>query len=194
MVTTIFMIVIAYLIGSLSSAILVCKAMNLPDPRTQGSGNPGATNVLRIGGKVPALITLLGDGLKGFIPVLVGHLIGINPFMLGVIGIAALMGHILPAFFKFEGGKGVATALGVLLALSPIVGIVAIIVWLIVAAISRYSSLAALTAMIAAPITVLVAGKFAYFFPILIISGILVWRHWDNIQRLRVGTESKITF
>jgi len=194
MVTTIIMIVIAYLIGSLSSAIIVCKLMKLPDPRTQGSGNPGATNVLRIGGKIPAIITLAGDVLKGFVPVLIGHVLGIHAFMLGIIGVAAILGHILPAFFKFEGGKGVATTFGAFLALSPIVGIVAIVVWLIVVLISRYSSLASLVAAVAAPITALVTGQLAYLFPILIMSGILVWRHLENIQRLKSGTESKISF
>lgn len=194
MVTTIFMLVMAYLIGSLSSAIIVCKAMKLPDPRTQGSGNPGATNVLRIGGKTAAIITLVGDALKGFIPVLIGHFLGIQAFMLGMIGVAALLGHILPVFFKFEGGKGVATTFGAFLALSPTIGIVAIAAWAIVAAVSRYSSLAALTAIVAAPIAALVTGKLAYLFPILIMGGVLVWRHLENIHRLKSGTESKISF
>lgn len=194
MVTTIIMLVMAYLIGSLSSAIIVCKIMKLPDPRTQGSGNPGATNVLRIGGKIPAIITLVGDVLKGFIPVLIGHFLGINAFYLGIIGITAILGHILPVFFKFEGGKGVATTFGAFLALSPIVGIIAIVVWLVVALITRYSSLAALAAVVAAPVTALVTGKLAYLFPILIMSGILVWRHLENIQRLKAKTESKISF
>jgi len=192
MVTIIFMLVIAYLIGSLSSAIIVCKALKLPDPRTQGSGNPGATNVMRIGGKMPAIITLVGDGLKGFIPVIIGHFLGINGLMLGLIGLAALLGHIFPVFFKFEGGKGVATSLGVFLALSLWIGIVAIAVWIVVAAISRYSSLAALTAVAAAPIVALITGNLSLLLPILIISGIIVWRHLDNIQRLRMGTEGKI--
>ena len=194
MVTTIFMLVIAYLIGSLSSAIIVCKAMKLPDPRTQGSGNPGATNVLRIGGKTAAIITLAGDALKGFIPVLIGHLLGINAFMLGMIGVAALLGHILPVFFKFEGGKGVATTFGAFLALSPIIGIVAIAAWVIIAAISRYSSLASLVAIVAAPVAALVTGQLAYLFPIVIMGSILVWRHLENIQRLKSRTESKISF
>lgn len=194
MVTTIIMLVIAYLIGSLSSAIIVCKGMRLPDPRTQGSGNPGATNVLRIGGKIPAIVTLVGDVLKGFVPVLIGHFLGIHAFILGMIGIAAILGHILPVFFKFEGGKGVATTFGVFLALSPIVGIVAIVVWLVVALISRYSSLAALAAVVAAPVTALVTGQLVYLFPVLIMSGILIWRHLENIQRLKSRTESKISF
>lgn len=194
MVPIIFMLVIAYLIGSLSSAILVCKIMKLPDPRTQGSCNPGATNVLRVGGKTAALVTLVGDGLKGFVPVLIGHFLGINGFMLGMIGVAALLGHILPVFFKFEGGKGVATTLGAFLALSPLIGIIAIAVWIIVAAISRYASLASLAAVVVAPLVALITGEIAYLFPILIMGGILVWRHMENIQRLKSGTESKLSF
>jgi glycerol-3-phosphate acyltransferase PlsY len=120
MITVIIFGVISYLIGSLSSAILVCKFLKLPDPRTQGSMNPGTTNVLRIGGKTPALITLAGDMLKGFIPVLIAHLIGMNGFSLGIVAAAAFLGHLYPVFFKFQGGKGVATALGAFIALSPI--------------------------------------------------------------------------
>jgi acyl phosphate:glycerol-3-phosphate acyltransferase len=194
MIPTIILAVIAYLIGSLSSAIIVCKVLNLPDPRTQGSMNPGATNVLRIGGKTAAIITLAGDILKGFIPVLIGHLVGISGFMLGIIAIAAVIGHLYPVFFKFQGGKGVATSLGTLLALNPLIGIGAIVIWLIVAVIFRYSSLAAIIAATAAPILTLVFANKGYFLPVLAITVILIWRHWDNIQRLRAGSESKISF
>ena len=194
MITAIILSVIAYLIGSLSSAIIVCKFLNLPDPRTQGSMNPGTTNVLRIGGKVPALITLSGDILKGFLPVLVGHLIGIGGFFLGLIAISAFLGHIFPIFFKFQGGKGVATALGTFLALSPVVGIAVVATWILMAAIFRYSSLAAITAAILAPIFMLVFADMGYFLPTLAITAMLVWRHLANIQRLRAGTESKISF
>jgi len=194
MITAIILSVIAYLIGSLSSAIIVCKFLNLPDPRTQGSMNPGTTNVLRIGGKVPALITLSGDILKGFLPVLIGHLIGISGFFLGLIAIAAFLGHLFPIFFNFQGGKGVATALGTFLALSPIVGIAVVATWILMAAIFRYSSLAAITAAILAPIFMLVFADMGYFLPTLAITAMLVWRHLANIQRLRAGTESKISF
>jgi len=194
MIPAIILSVIAYLIGSLSSAIIVCKFLNLPDPRTQGSMNPGTTNVLRIGGKVPALITLSGDILKGFLPVLVGHLIGIGGFFLGLIAISAFLGHIFPIFFKFQGGKGVATALGTFLALSPVVGIAVVATWILMAAIFRYSSLAAITAAILAPIFMLVFADMGYFLPTLAITAMLVWRHLANIQRLRAGTESKISF
>ena len=194
MIPAIILSVIAYLIGSLSSAIIVCKFLNLPDPRTQGSMNPGTTNVLRIGGKVPALITLSGDILKGFLPVLIGHLIGISGFFLGLIAIAAFLGHLFPIFFNFQGGKGVATALGTFLALSPIVGIAVVATWILMAAIFRYSSLAAITAAILAPIFMLVFADMGYFLPTLAITAMLVWRHLANIQRLRAGTESKISF
>ncbi|CAL7964137.1 putative glycerol-3-phosphate acyltransferase [Gammaproteobacteria bacterium] len=194
MISVIIFGVIAYLIGSLSSAIIVCKLLKLPDPRTQGSMNPGATNVLRIGGKTPALITLAGDMLKGFLPVLVGHLVGISGFFLGLIAVAAFLGHLYPAFFKFQGGKGVATAAGAILALSPIVGVAAIISWLLVAAAFRYSSLAALASAIATPIFMLFLGDKAYLLPMLIITAMLIWNHRDNIQRLRSGSESKISF
>ena len=194
MISVIIFGVIAYLIGSLSSAIIVCKFLNLPDPRTQGSMNPGATNVLRIGGKTPAIITLAGDMLKGFLPVLVGHLVGISGFFLGLIAVAAFLGHIYPIFFKFQGGKGVATAAGAILALSPIVGIAALISWLLVAVIFRYSSLAALVAAIVTPIFMLFLGNKAYVLPTLIITVMLIWNHRDNLQRLRSGSESKISF
>ncbi len=194
MISVIIFGVIAYLIGSLSSAIIICKLLNLPDPRTQGSMNPGATNVLRIGRKTPAFITLAGDMLKGFLPVLAGYLVGINGFFLGLIAVAAFLGHLYPIFFKFQGGKGVATAIGTILALSPIVGIAAIIIWLLVAATFRYSSLAALASAVAAPIFMLCFGNKAYLLPTLIITVMLIWNHRNNIQRLRSGSESKISF
>lgn len=194
MISVIIFGVIAYLIGSLSSADIVCKFLKLPNPRTQGSMNPGATNVLRIGGKTPALITLAGDMLKGFLPVLIGHIAGIGGFFLGLIAVAAFLGHLYPVFFKFKGGKGVATAAGVILALSPIVGVAAIISWLLVAVLFRYSSLAALVSAIAAPIFMLFLGDKAYLLPTLIITAMLIWGHRGNIQRLRSGSESKINF
>lgn len=192
MIPAIVLVVIAYLIGSLSSAVIVCKALGLPDPRTQGSKNPGTTNVLRIGGKTAALITLLGDALKGFLPVFVAQIIGIHGMIVGVIALAAILGHIYPVFFKFEGGKGVATSFGALIALSPISGILALATWFLMVIIFRYSSLAALTAALIAPIFTLIFGKLAYVLPVIAISAIIVWRHIDNIQRLKAGTETKI--
>lgn len=194
MITVIILGVIAYLLGSLSSAVLVCKFFNLPDPRTQGSCNPGATNVLRIGGKTAGFLTLLGDTLKGFIPVFIAHQVGINGFYLGVIAILVFVGHVFPIFLKFQGGRGVATVLGTLCAISPMLAICAFTTWLLVVIVFRYSSLAALIAAVAVPIYALFLGLFSYFLPLLIISSLLIWRHRDNIYRLRTGAESKVHF
>jgi glycerol-3-phosphate acyltransferase PlsY len=184
--------VIAYLIGSLSSAILICKAFKLPDPRTQGSMNPGATNVLRIGGRLPAALTLVSDLLKGYLPVLIAHLFGVEGFALSLVALLAFLGHLYPLFFRFQGGKGVATAAGAILALAPMVGLAAILIWLLTAIIFRYSSLAALLAVITTPVLMLLFSDSAYLLPTLIITVGLVWKHWGNIQRLRFGEESKI--
>ena len=194
MIAVIIFSAIAYAIGSLSSAIFVCKFLNLPDPRTSGSMNPGTTNVLRIGGKTPALITLGADMLKGFIPVLIAHMVGISGLGIGIVALAAVVGHIFPVFFKFQGGKGVATSLGAFLAMSPIAGLAVIITWCAIAAILRYSSLASLIAAVTAPIFMLILGNAAYFLPTIIISALLVWRHIGNIKRLKAGTEDKINF
>lgn len=194
MILNIIFIALAYAVGSLSSAIIVCQVMHLPDPRTQGSKNPGATNVLRIGGKTPALITLAGDVLKALIPVLLAHLFGVSGFFLGMVALAAFIGHLFPVFFQFEGGKGVATALGGLLGLSLFTGLAAVVIWVAVAGITRYSSLAALITAAAAPFILLIFGHASYFLPALAMSALLVWRHLGNIQRLRAGTETKINF
>jgi glycerol-3-phosphate acyltransferase PlsY len=156
--------------------------------------NPGTTNVLRIGGKVPALITLGGDMLKGFLPVLIGHLIGVSGFWLGLVAIAAFLGHIFPVLFNFQGGKGVAAALGTFLALSPFAGIIIILSWVLVAIILRYSSLASIVAASLAPIIMLLFANKGYLLPTLVIAAILIYRHIENIKRLRAGTESKISF
>lgn len=193
MITAYIFLVIAYLVGSLSSAIVVCRILGYPDPRTQGSHNPGATNVLRIGGTKAALITLIVDVLKGAIPVLFAQLFQVQGFMLALVAFAAFVGHIFPVFFKFRGGKGVATALGGLFALSLYMGIALVATWVIVAALFRYSSLAALVAALLAPVyAAIFTHHYGYLAPILAMVLILVWRHWDNIQRLREGTESKI--
>ncbi|RDI41517.1 glycerol-3-phosphate 1-O-acyltransferase PlsY [Aquicella lusitana] len=184
---------VAYLFGSISSAIIVCKLMRLPDPRTQGSRNPGATNVLRIGGKKAAIITLFGDMLKGVIPVLAAKALALPPLGLALVAFAAFVGHLFPIFFRFEGGKGVATLLGSLLALSLPLGFSWIATWLIVAFLFRYSSLASLVASLLAPL-------YAWFFmPSLIFPAIialmslmLVYRHRSNIANLFAGKESKI--
>lgn len=186
-------VVIAYLFGSISSAIIVCKVMGLPDPRTQGSNNPGATNVLRIGGKKAAFITLFGDMLKGVIPVLAAKWIGLPELGLALVTFAAFFGHLYPIFFRFEGGKGVATALGCLLALSWPVGLCWIATWLVMAFLFRYSSLAALTASCLAPLyTWFITGSAIYTVTIGLIAVFLIYRHRSNIQKLMNGQESKI--
>lgn len=186
--------VFAYLLGSISSAVLVCKFLGLPDPRTQGSQNPGTTNVMRIGGKNAAILTLVGDILKGFIPVILARLFGITGFWLGMIAVAALLGHVFPLFFQFKGGKGVATAFGGILAMAFPAALIAVITWLLVLVFSRYSSLAAIVTAVLLPIYILLFADFNLLIPTIIISAILLWRHWDNIQRLRAGTEGKMNF
>ena len=185
-------LILAYLIGSLSSAIIVCKCMRLPDPRTEGSGNPGTTNVLRIGGKKAAIITLIGDVLKGFLPVLAAHLMGFTGLYLALILLAAFLGHLYPLFFGFKGGKGVATAMGGLFALSWPVALATVITWLVVAFIFRYSSLAALAAAILSPLYNIVIGDMQYEAMFLIVTLFILWRHRENITRLIAGTEKKI--
>jgi glycerol-3-phosphate acyltransferase PlsY len=184
---------IAYLLGSISSAVIVCKLMGLPDPRAEGSQNPGATNVLRIGGKQAAAIVLITDGLKGFIPVILAWLFGVGGFALALIALVALLGHIYPVFFKFQGGKGVATAIGAVFGLSFLVGIIALITWGLVVYFTRYSSLGGLVTAVLLPIYILIFSSLSYFVPVAIMTILLIWRHWENIERLRAGTENKIT-
>jgi glycerol-3-phosphate acyltransferase PlsY len=184
---------IAYLLGSILSAKLVCKVTDKPDPSTQGSGNPGATNVLRFAGKKSALITLSGDVLKGLLAVIIGRAFGVEGFLLGLVGLAAFVGHLYPLYFNFKGGKGVSVSLGVLIGLSPLVGILALITWIVVAAFTRYSSLSALIAATASLVYALFLSTPAYLLPILIMVGLLVWRHYGNIQRLLDGTEDKMS-
>lgn len=187
------LIPIAYLIGSLSSAILVCRLAGLPDPRTEGSKNPGATNVLRIGGKGPALLTLLGDMLKGLLPVVVARWLGGTDAVIAACGLAAWLGHLYPLYFGFKGGKGVATGLGVMLGFSWAVGLAGLFTWLAVAFATRYSSLSALTAAVLVPFYVwFFTGSVALVVAVCAISLILILRHSGNIQRLRRGEESKI--
>ena len=186
----------AYLVGSFSSAVIVSKLFKLSDPREVGSGNPGATNVLRSGNKAAAALTLLGDLLKGLIPVLLAHKFGLSNGVIGLIAIASFMGHLYPIFFGFVGGKGVATALGVFIALDWRLFVIFGLVWLLVAAISRYSSLSAL---IGAGVTGV--ASFAIFNQssqhqligaVFFIVAFLFQRHRENIERLKSGTESKI--
>ena len=194
MITATLLIIAAYLLGSVSSAIIVCRLMGLPDPRTQGSNNPGATNVLRIGGKKAAAITLVGDSLKGLIPMLVGHALDAGPAVLAGIGLAAFIGHLYPVFFGFKGGKGVATALGVQFGLYWPIGLCVAAVWLFVAKVLKISSLSGLISMALAPVFVwLFWDEKALIGMQLIITGLLIWRHRSNIRNLLDGTEDRIS-
>lgn len=190
---TALLIGFAYLLGSVSSAIVVCRAMGAPDPRTVGSGNPGATNVLRVAGKKAAAITLIGDAAKGFIPVVIGHGMGLPLDTLGAVGLAAFLGHLFPVFFEFQGGKGVATFIGSLLGIAWPLAIFFGVIWLLVAKLSGYSSLAALTAAALTPLFAWTRG-----YPALLLMAItamvvmLFWRHRSNIRRLLDGTESRV--
>lgn len=192
MVTFIAFMIGAYLLGSISSAVLTCRLAGLGDPRAQGSGNPGTTNVLRIGGKKLAIFTLLGDLLKGFIPVYIAHFTSLSAMAISSIALAAFIGHLFPVFFGFKGGKGVATALGVLLALAWPVGCAALITWIVVAALFRYSSLAALVTAVLLPLYVYLWSNPEYLMAVIIISLLLIIKHRDNILRLWSGKESKI--
>ncbi|MGQ0709480.1 MAG: glycerol-3-phosphate 1-O-acyltransferase PlsY [Rhodoferax sp.] len=196
-------VVAAYLLGSLSFAVIVSRLMGLADPRTFGSKNPGATNVLRSGSKAAAVITLVLDAAKGWLPVLLvrlwGPQWGLGEGTLALTALAAFLGHLYPVFFRFEGGKGVATALGVLLGLSGWFGLLVALVWLAMAVLFRYSSLASLTAALAAPLLYALLGDgtlWALQLPVLTAVGtmtlLLVYRHAENIGRLAKGTESKL--
>ncbi|WP_349432124.1 glycerol-3-phosphate 1-O-acyltransferase PlsY [Methylomarinum sp. Ch1-1] len=180
----------AYLFGSVSSAIIVCRLMGLEDPREQGSGNPGATNVMRIGGKKAAAITLLGDALKGLVPVLVAKAMNVDSLLLSCVVFAAFLGHLYPLFFGFKGGKGVATSFGVTLGVTWLLGIVVSATWFIVYKVGGISSLAALVAATLTPLYVfLIVGDVNLVVTFVLISIILLWRHKSNIQRLLVGEE-----
>jgi glycerol-3-phosphate acyltransferase PlsY len=188
---------IAYLIGSISFAVLVSRAMGLADPRSYGSGNPGATNVLRSGNRRAAILTLVGDAAKGWLAVLVARLVapglGFDEWVIGGVALAVFLGHLYPVFFRFQGGKGVATAAGALLAISPTLGLATLVVWLAVAAAFRYSSLAALVAAVFAPLChAFLFGAGPVSIAILLMSALLVWRHRSNIGKLLAGTESRI--
>ncbi|SFN05453.1 acyl-phosphate glycerol-3-phosphate acyltransferase [Izhakiella capsodis] len=185
------MIIFAYLCGSISSAILVCRLAHLPNPRQNGSGNPGATNVLRIGGKVSAAIVLVCDVLKGMVPVWLAYYLGLSPIWLGLIAIAACLGHIYPIFFRFQGGKGVATAFG---AIAPIgwdlTGLMAG-TWFLTVLLSGYSSLGAIISALIAPFYVW-WFKPQFTLPVSLLSCLILLRHHDNIQRLWRGQENRL--
>ena len=193
MTTHILLTATAYLLGSVSSAIIVCRFMGLPDPRTQGSNNPGATNVMRIGGKKAAAITLFGDSLKGLLPMLVGHWMDAGANLLAAIGLAAFLGHLYPIFFGFRGGKGVATALGVQFGLYWPVGSSVAVIWLFVAKVLKISSASALVCMALAPVIVwYFTDEPALILMQVIISVLLFWRHRSNIRNLLSGSEERI--
>jgi glycerol-3-phosphate acyltransferase PlsY len=186
-------ILAAYLLGSVPFAMISSKLFGLADPRSYGSGNPGATNVLRSGNKKAALLTLIGDALKGWVAVFVAQRMGLSDNVIGLVALAVFLGHLYPIFLKFKGGKGVATAAGVLLALDPVLGLGVMGTWLAVAYISRYSSLAAVFAAAAAPLfAALMHGASNLVVIIGIIGMALIGKHWQNIQRLLAGQESKI--
>lgn len=189
--------VVAYLIGSVSFAVIVSSVMGLADPRSYGSKNPGATNVLRSGNKTAAILTLIGDALKGWLAVwLVSHFgarYGLDDTAIALAAIAVFLGHLYPVFFRFKGGKGVATAAGVLLAINPVLGIATLLTWLIVAFFTRYSSLAALAAAVFAPLfDGFLFGANIIALAIVVMSSLLVWRHRGNIAKLMAGQESRI--
>ncbi|MDP1602842.1 MAG: glycerol-3-phosphate 1-O-acyltransferase PlsY [Legionella sp.] len=186
-------VIIGYLCGSLCSAIIVSRIFSLPDPRTEGSQNPGATNVLRLAGKKYAAIVLLGDMLKGLLPVVLAKLLGAGPAALGFTCLAAVVGHMYPVFFGFKGGKGVATAIGALLGLHFLMGVVIIATWLLVANFTRYASLASIISLTLAPLFAIVsAGGLETFPPILFITLLILYKHRQNINRLIDGDEPKI--
>ena len=193
MILGIVLVVLGYLCGSLASAVIVCRIMKLPDPRKQGSGNPGATNVLRLGGKKAAALTLAGDVIKGAVPVLLAHLLSDSPVVLASTAVAAIVGHMYPVFFQFKGGKGVATTFGAVAALVFPVALFMGAVWVLTAMATRYASLASLAAAVAAPLFALVfIQQPATIVALVIIAALLVYRHRENIQRLRDGIESEI--
>ena len=197
-----FAVLAAYLLGSLSFAVIVSRLMGLNDPRSYGSKNPGATNVLRSGNKAAAVITLLLDALKGWLPVVLvqhfGAAYGLGDATVALVGLAAFLGHLYPVFFRFEGGKGVATAAGVLLAFEPWLGVATLANWVLIAGFFRYSSLASIAAAVFAPAYYLMGNGVAWYMakPVLlaiaVMSVLLLWRHRENINRLLAGTESKL--
>ena len=202
MIFSLLATLIAYLVGSLSFAVIVSRAMGLSDPRTYGSGNPGATNVLRSGSKPAAIVTLLLDAAKGWLPVMLvkwfGPAYGLGEGTQALAGIAAFLGHLYPVFFAFKGGKGVATAVGVLLAFQPLLALATLLTFAIIVFFTRYVSLASMVAAVFAPAYYLIGDGVAWTasgaktLALVAMGLLLIWRHRENIQRLRAGTESKL--
>ena len=193
MVVTVLLVAAGYLLGSIATAVVVSRALGAADPREGGSGNPGATNVLRLSGRRAAALTLAGDVLKGLVPVLAARALDLPPGMVALVGLAAFLGHLFPVFFAFKGGKGVATALGVLLGVEPLLGTAVLVTWLAVAALSRYSSLAALAASVLAPVYAwTLSGDPGVVGAVAVMTVLLVRRHRANIRRLLAGEEGRI--
>jgi len=193
MLIAIGLILLAYVIGSIASAVVVARCWGLPDPRSQGSGNPGTTNILRYGGRLAAAVTLLGDALKGALPVWLGLALGVTTPALALIGMAAFLGHLYPVFFGFKGGKGIATGIGVVLGWSWLAFVALAATWLVVAGVTRYSSLAALTGFVLAPTYLhFLTGSQDLMFAMAVMTAFTLWCHHENIQRLLAGTEKKI--
>lgn len=184
------LLICAYLLGSLSSAIILSKLMGFPDPRNDGSHNPGATNVLRIAGKKAAFLTLAGDSLKGLIPILIAHGLTTDELVIALTGLCAFLGHCYPLFFHFKGGKGVATSIAVVVGFNWIIGTIVIVIWLLFAKVFKVSSLAAIIAFCVLPVLIFWTGSaYAVTATFGLISSLLIWRHKSNIQRLFSGTE-----
>lgn len=188
-------ILLAYLSGSLCAAVIICKLFGLSDPRDAGSNNPGATNVLRLHGKKYAIMVLMADMLKATIPIALAHILGLAPVYLAWMGLAVVFGHMYPVFFKFKGGKGVATTLGAYLGINPLLGFIVLLIWICMAKLKGYSSLASLSAAIAAPFIALIFyDDTSIFYPLIGISIFVIAKHHENIERLIHGEEGKIKF
>jgi glycerol-3-phosphate acyltransferase PlsY len=185
-------IIVGYLCGSVNFAIIVCKLARLPDPRAQGSGNPGATNVLRLAGKKLALLVIVGDALKGVLPVLLARICGVHSEALSLVALFAVLGHMYPVFFRFQGGKGVATTLGAILALSWSVGLAVLGTWVVMAAVFRFSSLASLVAIVLLPVYILLWSVHSFVLPMILLAVVVVYQHRGNIKRLLKREEPKI--
>ena len=193
MLLSIILVAFGYLIGSVSFAVVVSHLMGLPSPRSYGSGNPGATNVLRSGSKKAAILTLLGDAAKGGFALWLAQRIGASELGRAAVALAAFLGHVFPLYFNFRGGKGVATAVGILLVMDLKLGITILGIWVVVALVTRYSSLAAIVAALAAPaIAVMILGKSWYALAVLCMALLLIWRHRGNISKLLAGSENRI--
>lgn len=193
MLVSVLLVAAGYLLGSVATAVLVSRALGASDPRSGGSGNPGATNVLRLAGRRAAALTLAGDVAKGVAPVLAARALDQPSGLVALVGLAAFLGHLYPVFFGFRGGKGVATALGALLGMAPLLGAAVLATWLVVAGVSRYSSLAALAASVLAPVYAwVVSGDPGVVGAVSAMTVLLVWRHRANVRRLLAGEEGRI--